>query len=211
MMDMATSPPTTLSSSPSFPFPRPAVIAKDAAYLLVGLPAGVVSFSVLVTGLSLAGGLAITLLGIPMLLLTLIVARAMGDAERWRAGWVLPEGAVRRADRPWPGGLWARTKAAASDLGAWRDTLWGLLLLPIGTFTFTVALTAWSAALGFATSPIWYWALPDDSTIGLLDSHSFGANALRCLIGFALIPVAIWTCRGLADLTGRAARAVLAH
>jgi hypothetical protein len=212
MTDMATA---TLSSSPSLPAGHLArTAARDAAYLLAGLPAGVVTFSVLVTGLSLAAGLAITLLGIPVLLASLYVARWMGDAERWRAS---RAGApLRRAQRPWTGGPLARTKAAATDLGAWRDTLWGLLLLPIGIAGFTIAVTVWSTALGLLTSPAWYWSLPGNDhqsseVLNVLNSHSIGAGAARLVIGALLVPVAYWTCRATTVATLRAARAILQH
>src|SRR4051794_22394239 len=162
MMDMTSA---ALSSSPTAPtvgLPRPRQAARDVLYLVAGLPAGLVTLTVLVTGLSLAVGLAITLLGIPVALVTLYAARAMGDVERHRAAWLL-EQPVRTQRRPWRGGLWDRTKAAFTDVGAWRDTVWGLILLPLGTLGFTVAVTLWSVALGLATSPLWYWALPDDS------------------------------------------------
>lgn len=219
MVDMAT---TTLSSSPARPTEpdgrrladRSATAVRDAIYLLAGLPAGVVAFSVLVTGFSLAGGLAITLLGIPVLLATLYLARWMGDAERWRASRAgVP---IVRTDRPWSGGVVARTKAAATDLGAWRDALWGLLLLPIGIAGFTIAVTAWSVALGLLTSPAWYWSLPDNSdqpnaTLELLNDHAVGPSALRAALGLLLIPVAYLACRATAAATLRAARVVLKH
>jgi hypothetical protein len=212
MMDMATA---TLSSSPSLPAGRLArTAARDATYLLAGLPAGVVAFSVLVTGLSLAAGLAITLLGIPVLLATLYLARWMGDAERWRAARAGTP--IDRTARPWTGGPLARTKAAATDLGAWRDALWGLLLLPIGIAGFTIAVTAWSTALGLLTSPAWYWALPDDDDqpselLNTLNSHSVGASAGRAALGLVLVPVAYAICRATAAATLRAARALLQH
>lgn len=216
MFDMAT---TTLSSSLIQPrghrlsgFARTA--GSDAVYLLAGLPAGVIAFSVLVTGLSLAGGLAITLLGIPVLLATLYLARWMGDAERWRAAKAGTP--IARADRPWSGGVLARTKAAATDLGAWRDTLWGLLLLPIGIAGFTIVTTAWSVALGLLTSPAWYWALPgndDQPTAALrfLNDHAAGPSAARAAIGLALVPVAYGLCRATTSATTRLARAILQH
>ena len=83
--------------------------------------------------------------------------------------------------------------------------------MPIGIATFTIAVTVWSVALGMLTSPLWQWALPDDSddTIPLLDSTSAGYSALRVLIGLALLPTTAMACRGLAAATGRAARAIL--
>jgi hypothetical protein len=213
---------TTLSSSPATPIePRghrladlSATAARDAIYLLVGLPAGVIAFSVLVTGFSLAGGLAITLLGIPVLLATLYVARWMGDAERWRA--TRAGTPIARTARPWTGGPIARTKAAATDLGAWRDALWGLLMLPIGIAGFTIAVTAWSVALGLLTSPAWYWSLPDNSdqpseVLNFINSHGAGANAARFAAGLIAVPVAFSLCRATAAATLRAARAILQH
>jgi hypothetical protein len=216
MMDMATSPLPALSSSTHAAWiPRPATIARDALYLCAGLPAGIVTFSVLVTGLSLAAGLAITLVGIPVMLATLYASRLMGDAERWRAGWVV-DAPVTRTARPWRGGIWERTKTAFTDVGAWRDMVWGLILLPMGIFGFTVAVTAWSTALGLLTSPLWYWALPDDDTtayaaLNFLNSHAVGPAVVRVAVGLVLIPVAISLCRVLADATARTARALLNH
>jgi hypothetical protein len=217
MMAMATSPLPTLSSSAAKPvrIPRPATIAHDALYLCAGLPAGIVTFSVLVTGLSLAAGLAITLVGVPVMLATLYAARLMGDVERRRAGWVL-DAPVTRTGRPWRGGIWARTKVAFTDVGAWRDMVWGLILMPLGTFGFTVAVTVWSTALGLLTSPLWYWALPDNdnpdnATLNYLNSHAAGPAAVRVAAGLVLIPVAIFLCRALADATARGARALLNH
>jgi putative sensor protein len=185
-------------------------LALDAAYLVVALPLGILTFTVAVTGLALAAGLAITLVGLPVLIATLWAARLLGDAERRRAGWVLGE-AVPRRRRPWTGAtLWERVKASIGDGGAWRDLSWGVLLLPIGTAGFTIAVSAWSTALAFVTSPLWYWALNEEhDTVWLLDSHAAGASALRVLIGLALVPVAAWICRGAAEGSARAARAIL--
>ena len=46
-----------------------------------------------------------------------------------------------------------------------RSLAWSVLLLPIGTFGFTVAVSLWSTALALVTSPLWYWAMPDDDEI----------------------------------------------
>ena len=84
------------------------------------------------------------------------------------------------------------------------------MLLPVGIFGFTVAVTLWATALGFLTSPAWYWALPsDDETIPLLDSTSVGYSVLRVLIGLALLPTTAVACRALAAGTGNLARSLL--
>ena len=171
-------------------------------------PLGIAFFSFAVTGLSLAAGLAITLLGIPVLLATLLASRwiARGRARPRRAR-------RRRADRGRsPAQRWGR-RALEGDPArphSWTGVAWSLLLLPIGTGGFTVAVTLWSTTLGFVTSPLWYWAVPqDDDTIPLLDSTSAGYTVLRVLIGLALLPTTAMACRAMAAGTGRLARAIL--
>ena len=191
------------------PIPRPAVMAADFTYLILGLPLGIVTFTIAVTGLALGAGLAITLAGIPVLLATLLVMRALAAVERKRAGWLLGV-SIHGGERRVSGSLWQRTRTILSDPASWRDTLWSVVLLPIGVAGFTVAVTLWATALGFLTSPAWYWALPsDDETIPLLDSTSLGYSVLRVLIGLALLPTTAVACRALAAGTGKLARSLL--
>ncbi len=194
---------TAISAAPrSLPrIPRPSVIAGDFAYLVLGLPIGIVSFTVAVTGLSLAAGLLITLIGIPVLLATLVACRGLAALERARAGFVLGE-PIPHAERTWKrDGAWETTKAVLTDPGAWRDLLWSVVLMPIGIATFTIAVSLWASALGLLTSPLWYWALPEDDepdVVALFEQTSAGYSVLRVLIGLALVPLAIAVCRGLA-------------
>jgi hypothetical protein len=191
------------------PIPRPAVMACDFTYLVLGLPLGIATFTVAVTGLALSAGLLITLAGIPVLVATLLAVRALAAAERKRAGWLLGT-PIEGRERRLTGGLWERTKAIGTDPASWRDALYALVLLPVGSFGFAVALTLWTSVIGFISSPAWFWALPsDDATIPLLDSTSAGYSALRVLIGLALLPTIAVACRALAAGTGNLARALL--
>jgi hypothetical protein len=182
----------------------------DATYLIVGLPLGIVTFTVAITGLSLAAGLAITLLGIPILLATLVVVRWFAAIERRRAALLLGE-PIEAPERPLQGGLWQRTKAVATDPSSWLDLLWSVLLLPLGSAGFTVAVTAWSTVLGLISSPFWYWALPDDSdtSLAFFNDPAAGYSVLRVLTGLALVPVAYWVSRGLALGTAQLATVLL--
>lgn len=189
--------------------PRARDIANDAVYLTLSLPVGVAAFSIVVTGLGLAAGLAITLAGIPILLATLLIARGIAELERRRAGLVLEErihGREQRLD----GGLWQRTKTIAADGASWRDTAWSLLMLPIGVAGFTAVVTLWSVALGMLTSPAWLWATNDgDPDLPFFNDLGLGYSVLRVLTGIALVPVAAWGARALAVGTARLAKAIL--
>ena len=190
------------------PLPALATAGRDLLYLVLGLPLGVAFFTFAVTGLSLAAGLAIMLIGVPVLVLTLLASRWIARLERARARLVVAEPIP--ADRPLAGGAVERSKALLRDRSTWTGAARSLLLLPVGTAGFTAAVTLWSAALGFLTSPLWLWALPaGDDTVPLLDSASAGYSVLRVLIGLALLPATALACRAMAAGTGRLARAVL--
>jgi hypothetical protein len=189
--------------------PRVREMAHDFAYLVGGLPVGVAAFSLILTGIATAAGLAITLVGIPILLVTLLAARGIAELERHRAAPVLGSRIAGR-ERKLTGSLWERTKAIATDAASWRDTAWSLLLLPIGVAGFTAAVTMWSVSLGLVTSPLYYWALDgNDNDVALFNDPSIGYSVLRVLIGVALVPVAAWGSRALSVGTAKAAKGIL--
>ena len=87
---------TTSPASPVYPlFPprrRPARFAmydrhtwKEIAHLLANLPIGVAGFVYVVVTLAAGGGLAVTVVGLPLLACALIGARQIGKVERARA------------------------------------------------------------------------------------------------------------------------------
>lgn len=102
-----------------------------AAYLLLGLPLGVLGFVLLVTGFSLGLGLLVTLLGIPVLVVTILLARTLASFERRLASTLLeaplPLGG-RIPDEP-DRGLWRRLRAMFSivflAVGPWLIRRWG--------------------------------------------------------------------------------------
>jgi len=140
-------------------------LGVDTAYLLAGFPLGVVAFVLIVTGLSAGMGLlAAFLVGIPVLVGTLFVARGFAEIERARLAPVLrrPRVAVRyRRARPDAG--WVRRLFAPFGEGQyWLDALHALLRFPITILGFVVTVTWWSTALGGLSYGLWDWALPHD-------------------------------------------------
>lgn len=103
-----------------------------AAYLLLGMPLGVLGFVLLVTGFSLGLGLLVTLLGIPVLVVTILLARTLASFERRLASTLLeaplPLGGGRIPDEP-DRGLWRRLRAMFSivflAVGPWLIRRWG--------------------------------------------------------------------------------------
>ena len=66
-------------------------LGLDTVYLLLALPMGILTFTVVVTGWALALGLAITLIGLPIAMVTIHTSRWMAWVERRRAALVLGE------------------------------------------------------------------------------------------------------------------------
>src|SRR3954470_14781087 len=134
-------------------------LGKDTAYLVTGLPMGILTFTVAVTGWSMGLGLLITLIGIPVLLLTVLALRGLSHVERARAALVCDEPLVARYRRAAKPGFWARVRSEVGDAQNWRDLGWSLLLLPVGIAGFTIAVTSIATTLGLIFAPVWTWAL----------------------------------------------------
>src|SRR4051794_6198458 len=134
-------------------------LGLDTVYLLLALPMGTLAFTVVVTGWSLALGLAITLIGLPVAMITIHASRWLAWIERRRAALVLGH-PIPAVYKPATGRFFGRLKALFSDTSTWKDLGWHLLLLPVGVADFVVAVTAWSVSLGLLSIPAWWWALP---------------------------------------------------
>ena len=149
-------------------------LGRDTVYLVTGLPMGILTFTVAVTGWSTGLGLLITLLGFPVLLLTAVLLRALSNVERRRARLVLDDPLVARYKEPSESGIWARTKSILSDAQNWRDLAWAMLLLPVGIAGFTIAVTAVATVLGLIFAPAWTWSLwhtSDPVDLGVFHVH----------------------------------------
>ncbi|MGW0967122.1 sensor histidine kinase [Streptomyces sp. NPDC002516] len=114
---------------------------KEISHLLVNLPASIAGFVYVVTMLATGAGLAVTVVGLPLLAAGLRGSRLLGALERARARRLLG----LRIDEPSPlprtgffGWLWSSLK----DPVGWRAVLYGLIRLPWGIVTFTVTLVS---------------------------------------------------------------------
>jgi len=128
----------------------------NIVYLLVAFPLGTFYFVFLVTGLSLGFGLIITLVGIPILLLVLAGSWALCKLERNVAITMLKEDIPPASSQPMSQGLWSRIKMHLTNRATWTGILYLLLKFPVGTATFTIAVTLISVSLGLLTAPIYY-------------------------------------------------------
>src|SRR5919197_1198106 len=169
-------------------------LGKDTVYLVTGLPMGILTFTVAVTGWSTGLGLLITLLGFPVLLLTAVLLRALSDVERARASLVLGEKLIARYKKPAKRGIWERTKSILSDPQNWRDLVWALLLLGVGIAGFTIAVTAIAVVLGLVFAPVWTWSLWDTADpvdLGVFHLTNLGTAFAATGVGLAAAPLGL--------------------
>jgi signal transduction histidine kinase len=186
-------------------------LGLDSVYLLLALPMGILTFTVVVTGWSLALGLLITLIGVPIAMLTIYVSRWMAWVERHRAALVLGQPIPGVYRPPATGRIIDRVKAMFSDPSTWKDLGWHLLLLPVSIVDFVVVVTAWSVSLGLVSMPLWWWALPenDPTELGIFQVDSWGHAFLAMAIGIVALPIAAALVRGTAAASASLSQVVL--
>jgi signal transduction histidine kinase len=152
---------------------------RTTAFHLSALVLGPLWFAVLVTGWATGGGLLVTLLGLPVVWLTLAAAREMTAFEVRLARELL--GADVAAPRRFHG--WD-LRARAADPGVWRGQAYLLLRFGLGLAYATVLLSGWGAALGLVAAPLYYWAVPDGIELGLFQVDTIW-------LAFAVIPLGV--------------------
>jgi signal transduction histidine kinase len=187
----------------------------ELAYLLLGLPVGIVTFTVVVTGAATGVSLLVTLVGIPVLVATAYADRGLAWVERRRAALVLgrpiPDPRRRAPERP---GAVAWLKALAVDPHTWKEAAWMIALLAVGLVGFVVAVVLWAVALWAVTFPFYWWALPHGALPQVAGGDGFALDTWPLAlavgaIGLALLALAPWACALLAHGQARLAQVLL--
>jgi len=174
---------------------RPAVW-KQTAHLVADLPVGIGLFTAVVTLLSLSLGLLVTLIGVPLLVLTVLAGRWLGTFERTRVEVLLDVSLPGPTPLDNTGGMFTRAKRALSDAAGWQGLAYGAIMLPWGVVTFTLVVVAWTVALSFASVPLWGW-ISDGPPIFEVDGTTFSFNDLPlviqlgvpCVLGLLMLAV----------------------
>jgi hypothetical protein len=181
-------------------------------YLLLSLATGIFYFTWAVTGLSLAAGLGVLIIGIPFTILFLASVRGLSLVEGRLVEAMLGERMPRRplyADRDLP--VLERIKALFLDPRTWSTLFYMVLMLPLGVVYFSFAVTALSISVVLAVLPVaqyftdgygllWFgdslvlplWSLPITLAVGLflllLTLHAArGLGALQAMLAKHLL------------------------
>jgi Putative sensor len=180
------------------------------AYLLLALPLGIAEFTILVTAIALGAGLAVTLIGIPILIATVYAWRWVAQLER-RLIAALTGRVIADPYRPIPAeaSTWRRLQARLADPATWKDLVFLLLQLPLGTVAFVVATAVLSVGVSALTSPLWFWAVPGGAEMGIATVDALPEALLLAVLGAVVLRLGIPTLGALARLYGGYAELLL--
>jgi signal transduction histidine kinase len=202
------------------PAPSPGVMRQlgvDTAYVLLAFPMAVLSFVVVLTGLTVGTNLVIVVIGFPVLVATVFVARGLAEVERARIVPVLRYPRVRvRYKRAEPdAGFWRRLFTPLMDIQSWLDVLYGLVRFPFSIATFVITVTWFATALGGLTYFLWDWSLPHTEAnyelaeiLGLADTAA-NRISIYLIVGVLFTLSLPWVVRGCALFDAWMARALL--
>ncbi len=181
------------------------------AYVVLGLPFGILTFTVTVVGLSLGVGLIpLFLIGLVVLWVTVLLVRGMAVMERARAALFFD---VDLPGRPLElvgeGSALRRGWRRLTSRGTWKEIAYCLLLLPVGTVFFSLVVTLWSVALAGVLLPAYGYALPGGEVASWLHWSSSAEVWTGFAVGVLALLVAPGVTRGLAAAELGMVRALL--
>ena len=171
---------------------------------LLGLPLGIAYFTWFVTGLATGLGLAITLVGIPLLTLVLASVRPLLAGERALSNALLGTEIPRAGLAPRGEGWIGRLKAYWTDSTTWRGMAYLLARFPAGTLAFSAVVAAYSTALYLIAAPI--VAPFDPIELGIWRPDAWYEGFALVPLGLVLLVVAGWIAEGMAAMSRALAR-----
>jgi hypothetical protein len=182
---------------------------RNTLYLALALPLGLAYTALLFGALALGGGLAMLILGVPLLLALLNSGLRLAAFERSLARRLL--GVDLEPPAPAPSGCGTATQQFAARLhepATWKTIGYLFVKLPLG-LAATGALAALTAAVGgLLLAPALYsWTTFSMAGVWRVDSLP---EALACmLLGVPALLLALRTLNALAAMSGAVARGLL--
>jgi uncharacterized membrane protein len=124
-------------------------------YLIFSLALGVIYFTWAVTGISLSLGLLVMIFGVLVFGVFILSVRGISLMEGRLVEALL---GIRMPRRPFfsttERGLWPKFKSVISDQYTWFALIYMLLMLPLGTFYFSLFVTLISSSVWLIIGPI---------------------------------------------------------
>lgn len=192
-------------------------------YMLLSLATGIFYFTWVVAGLSVSGGLALTIVGIAFVILYFGSVRVLSLVEGRIVEVMLGERMPRRplySSRGKP--MLERIKDVFIDPRTWSTQLYFLMMLPLGIAYFTAAVTLIAMALAFIAAPfaVWFgdvavgtsitgWQLINYDGVSVTTSLEPWQLPLSLVAGVVLLFATLHLARGVGRLHGLLAKHML--
>lgn len=187
-------------------------------YMVLALATGIFYFTWTVAGLSLSAGFAILIIGVPFFLLFLGSTRLFSLLEGRIVETFLGVRMPRRPEYPArDAGILDRIVAMLKDVRTWTTMLYMLLMLPLGTAYFAIAVTLVASTLALIGAPLVYVFAGSyidydlHFFVGNGEAYDLGGfeSVLVSVAGFLLLTASMHLFRGIGVLQGHIARGLL--
>lgn len=157
-------------------------------YVLVSFPVSIAVFVALVTAVATGVGLAITIVGLPLLFATMYAWCVVAELER-----VLANQMLGSAIRPLPfggeqGRVWSpgRAKQRAANTHTWRAFAFLILRFPVATAAFVAVTATLGSAVALMATPVTQ-ALGGETVVGNWQLDSFKESLVAAVAGLLLV------------------------
>lgn len=183
-------------------------------YMLLSLVTGIFYFTWVTVGLSLSAGLSILIIGLPFIVLFVgsvrVLALVEGRLVEATLGVRMPR-RTRYTDKSTS--IWQRIGAMFTDPRTWLTLLYMLVMMPLGTAYFTIAVTGLSVSLALIFAPLLQLIGIPGVTFSISAGSDWAAplwlSPLFVCAGIALLFLTLHLARGIGYLHGRFARSLL--
>lgn len=182
-------------------------------YMLLSLATGIVYFTAVVAGFSISAGLALMIIGVPVVILFIGLVRVLSLVEGRIVEVLLGERMPRRPLYQGRGQPWLeRIASMFTDVRTWSTMLYQLVMLPLGMVYFTTVVTLLSVSLALAFGGVAGMLEPLGFGLFSDDVHVEGlASPLLMPVLIALGVLGFFLTLHLARFVGRAHGALAKH
>lgn len=184
-------------------------------YLLLAMFTGIFYFTTAAVGLSVSLGLAILIIGVPFFLLFIGFTRVLSLAEGRLVEGLLGVRMPRRPLTPTPGTWWERIKDMLGDRRTWTTLIYMGVQLPLGIFYFVLTVVGMALSLALLCLPLGALFNQGEMVFGNINGVMLTADfhdlkfVLLPLMGLLMLTTFLHVVRGLGQLHGRLAKALL--
>ncbi|MBJ6980020.1 sensor domain-containing protein [Luteimonas sp. MC1895] len=178
-------------------------------YMVLALATGIFYFTWVVAGFSIAAGLSVTIVGIPLLILFFGSVRVLSLVEGRIVEVMLGERMPRRPLYSARGrSIWQRIVDMFTDPRTWSTLLYMLLMLPLGVVYFTLAVSLLAVGVSFVLAPLAVWTglaeeWAEHSDVVLIGINGVGLQAWELVVMLLAGVVLLFATLHLARAIGR--------